>query len=96
MCFPKFSFCYRGVESTDILIHIFLLKLRGGRVGKLCYHMLSQMEKQFVLGIMYVRRLRYLTTVTDNKSFLLRCIKKEMKERIWERSVLGNIWEQLL
>lgn len=57
--------------------------------------MLSQMEKQFVLGIMYVRRLRYLPTVTDNKSFLLRYIKKEMKERIWERSVLSNIWEQL-
>lgn len=102
MCFPKFNFCYRRIESTDILIHVFLLKLQGGRkkkkkkrVGKLCYHMLSQMEKQFVLGIMYVRRLRYLPTVTDNKSFLLRYIKKEMKERIWERSVLSNIWEQL-
>lgn len=38
--------------------------------------MLSQMEKQFVLGIMYVRRLRYLPTVTDNRSFLLHYIKK--------------------
>lgn len=57
--------------------------------------MLSQMEKQFVLGIMYVRELRYLLTVTDNKSVLLHYVKKEMKERIWERSVLSNIWGQL-
>lgn len=60
----------------------FCLNSRGKKiVGKLCYHMLSQMEKQFVLGIMYVR-LSYLPAVTDNKSFLLHCIKKEMKERI--------------
>lgn len=97
MCFPKLRFCYRQIESTDILIHVFLLKLQGKkkRAGKLCYHMLSQMEKQFVLSIMHVRRLSYLPTATDNKSFLLHYIKKEMKERIWERSVLSNIWEQL-
>lgn len=97
MSFRKFNFCYRWIESTGVLIcGFFCLNFRGKKkVGKLCYHMLSQMEKQFVLGIMYVRELRYLLTVTDNKSFLLRYVKKEMKERIWERSVLSNIWGQL-
>lgn len=31
MCFPKLSFYYRQIESTDILIHVFLLKLQGGK-----------------------------------------------------------------
>lgn len=44
MCFPKLSFYYRQIESTDILIHVFLLKLQGGKKKELetcvtiCYH----------------------------------------------------------
>lgn len=60
----------------------FCLNSRRGkkRVGKLCYHMLSQMEKQFVLSIMYIRRLRYLPSATDNKSFLPHYIKKRWRK----------------
>lgn len=96
MCFPKLSFCYRQIESTDILIHVFLLKPEEEEELEncvtICYH---KWRNSLFSALCMFRRLRYLPSATDNKSFLLHYIKKEMKERIWERSVLSNIWEQL-
>lgn len=94
----KVHFFVNGwIESADILTEILLPKLQGRkrkRVGKLCYHMLSEMEKQFVLGIIYVEDEVICLLLQATNRFCY--IKKEMKKRIWERSVLSNIWQVLL